>query len=177
MTSSAATARTTAGPIRRPAPERPKLHLVTPLSGRRSNLPFILLCASLLTVGLLVVLLLNLSLSQGAYELHDLQKRSALAADTEAALQSDIASVSTAGQLAQKAGQLGMVPAGTAIFLNLEDGKVLGVAPKEPVKDPLKVVGEGESRTTPVAPPATGAPPAGTRPSGAPTTRGDGRRG
>ncbi|GAB76485.1 hypothetical protein SAMN05421595_1612 [Austwickia chelonae] len=142
MSQTAATARTTARPTRRPAPNRPRLQVVKPVPRRRSNLPFALLCTCILAGGLLAVLLFNLSLSQGAYEMHELQSRSSLASDQEGALREHLAAESASGKLAERAGKMGMVPAGSAVFLSLPDGKVLGVAPKQPAKDPLRIAGD-----------------------------------
>ncbi|WP_162872786.1 hypothetical protein [Austwickia chelonae] len=142
MSQTAATARTTARPTRRPAPSRPRLQVVKPLPRRRSSLPFALLCSFILAGGLMAVLLFNLSLSQGAYEMHELQSRSSMASDQEGALREHLAAESASGKLAERAGKMGMVPAGSAVFLSLPDGKVLGVAPKQPVKDPLRIAGD-----------------------------------
>ena len=183
MSQSAATvARAIARPARASGPARPPLQLVSPMPRRRSNLPFVLFCSFVLAAGLMAVLWLNMALSAGSYEMHDLEARASLASDKEGALREQLAVESSGGRLAERAGKLGMVPAGTPIFLRLPDGKVFGVAPKEPVKDPLTVVsdsrgtstGAGTAATTgsPVTPsaPAAGTPqgPAGqTRPRAA----------
>lgn len=140
MSQSAATA---GRPVRRPLPQRPALQLVTPIARTRSNLPFVLLCSFALAAGLIAVLFLNMQLSAGSYEMDRLQKRSYLAADQEAKLREELAAESAAGKLAQRATAQGMVPGTAAMFLSLPDGKILGVAPTEGAKDPLRVVVDG----------------------------------
>ncbi|MCA0437182.1 MAG: hypothetical protein LCH98_11960 [Actinobacteria bacterium] len=142
-------AATTARPARRPTPQRPALQLVTPVARAHSNLPFVLLCSFVLAAGLIAVLFLNLQLSSGSYEMDRLQKRSSLAADQEAKLREELAAESATGRLAQRATAQGMVPGVAAMFLSLPDGKILGVAPKEAAKDPLKVVVDGGTPITP----------------------------
>lgn len=95
---------------------------------RASQVPVIVLGAAILTLGLLALLLLNLSISQGAYTLHDLRERSASLRDTSVALQQDITDRSSSRQLAAKAQELGMGPADSPAFLDPATGKVSGVA-------------------------------------------------
>ena len=149
-------------PARRPVtPTRPTLQLVTPVAGKASNLPFVLLCSFVLAAGLLVVLVLNMQLSAGSYEMDKLQKRSDVAADTAAKLREDLAAESATGKLAQRATDLGMVPGTAAMFLSLPDGKILGVAPKDPAKDPMKVAVDGGKPVQPTSS-ATGSATTGT---------------
>lgn len=136
-------AATTARPARRPPPQRPALQLVTPVARASSNLPFVLLCSFVLAAGLIAVLFFNMQLSAGSYEMDRLQKRSGLAADQEATLRQELAAESATGKLAQRATDQGMVPGVASMFLSLPDGRILGVAPKDPAKDPLRVVVDG----------------------------------
>jgi hypothetical protein len=82
----------------------------------------------LLTAGLIAVLLLNTSMASGAFVLNDLQNKSNELTDTETALRHAVVAQSAPAELAQRALELGMVPAGSAAFLRVSDGAVLGVA-------------------------------------------------
>ncbi|GMA18937.1 hypothetical protein MM440_04760 [Arsenicicoccus piscis] len=122
-TASAAPAR---APRRLPAP--PALRLVRASGSRATRVPFLGIAAALLTLGLIAVLVLNITLSQGSYTVHDLREKSATLADTRTALDQDLNTVSSAPHLAQQAAQLGLVPAGSPAFIDPATGKVSGVA-------------------------------------------------
>ena len=101
-----------------------------------------------------------------------LQRRSDALADQQDSLRHTIDSVSGPGPLAQRARDLGMVPAETAAFLRLPDGKVLGVAKKAKANDRFSVVTESKAptRSTPVSstPAASAGTPAATKPGAPP---------
>lgn len=108
--------------------QRPHLEVVRMASRRASQVPFVVLGAVMLTLGLLALLLLNLTISQGSYALRDLQDRSATLKDTSVALRQDINEVSSPGHLATKAQELGMGPANSPAFVDPRTGTVTGVA-------------------------------------------------
>ena len=112
----------------RPVGQRPHLEVVRMAGRRASQVPFVVLGAVLLTLGLLAALLLNITLSQGSYALNDLQDTSATLRDQAAALRQDINAVSSPNHLATKAQELGMGPADSPAFLDPATGKVSGVA-------------------------------------------------
>ena len=89
---------------------------------------FAAFCLALLVGGFLLVLVLNTSMAKGSFVLDDLQARSGALADEQDGLQATIDAQSAPANLAQRALKLGMVPATTAAFLDLADGRVLGVA-------------------------------------------------
>lgn len=124
---------------------RPTLTLVAPQPRARGNLPFALLCSFVLAAGLLLVLLLNMSLSQGAYQIHQLERDGALAADQASQLQEELAVTASAGTIAERATKLGMVPSSSSMFLSLPDGRILGVAPQGGASEPLTVVSDRPS--------------------------------
>ncbi len=123
---------------RRPA--RPTLTLVAPPPRTLGTFPFALLCSFVLAAGLLLVLLLNMSLTQGAYEIHKLERAGGLAADQASQIQEELAVTGSTRQLAERATKLGMVPASSSMFLSLPDGRVLGVAPQGGATQSLTVV-------------------------------------
>jgi hypothetical protein len=164
-------------PRRAAAPARRQLKVVAPPEIQGNGM-FLALCVALLLGGFVGVLMLNTAMAKGSYTMRDLQRRSDALADQQDSLQHTIDSVSGPGPLAQRARDLGMVPAETAAFLRLSDGKVLGVAKKAKANERFSVVTESKAptRSTPVT--STPAPSAGTPastkpavPSKKPTTK------
>jgi hypothetical protein len=155
--------RTTARRATTPTPRQ--LRVVAPPE-TRGNGAFLALCVALLLGGFVGVLMLNTAMAKGSYTMRDLQRQSDTLTDQQDSLRHTIDSLSGPGPLAQRAKGLGMVPAETAAFLRLSDGKVLGVAQKAKANDRFSVVTESTAttRSTPVTSPQ----PA--RPSTAPTT-------
>jgi hypothetical protein len=146
-------------------------------------MPFVLLVVLLLGGGLIGLLVLNSALSEGSFQLDDLQKDTKSLTDEEQALQRDVDAYSAPDALQRRARELGMVPGGDPAFLN-PDGTVLGVpgaaAEQSSVSVPLVLSPEAlasepaptptgpQSPTEPqtvTGPPAPGGPPT---PSGAP---------
>ncbi|MGW2034064.1 septum formation initiator family protein [Streptomyces sp. NPDC001811] len=141
--------------------------------------PFVLLVVLLLGGGLIGLLVLNSALSEGSFELADLQKRTKSLTDEEQALQRDIDAYSSPDALQRRARELGMVPGGDPAFLG-PDGTVKGVpgvaapepaaltAPAGPgplapaVSGPMTPAGAPLPTAPPAAPaPAAPAPPPG----------------
>lgn len=89
---------------------------------------FAAICLALLVGGFLLVLVLNTAMAKGSFVLDDLQTRSGALADEQDGLNAAIDAQSAPAALAQRALRLGMVPSTTAAFLDLSDGRVLGVA-------------------------------------------------
>jgi hypothetical protein len=83
---------------------------------------------TLLCAGLFGLLMLNTAMAEGSFTLHSLQATSGELADTQDALTQAIDAQRSPANLASRATRLGMVPADSAAFLRLSDGKVLGVA-------------------------------------------------
>ncbi|MEV6169825.1 septum formation initiator family protein [Streptomyces sp. NPDC051954] len=88
--------------------------------------PFVLLVVLLLGGGLIGLLVLNSALSEGAFQLDDLQKETKSLTDEEQALQRDVDAYSAPDALQRRARELGMVPGGDPVFLD-PDGTVKGV--------------------------------------------------
>ncbi|MDF3297104.1 septum formation initiator family protein [Streptomyces tropicalis] len=164
--------------------------------GQAARAPFVLLVVLLLGGGLIGLLVLNSALSEGAFQLDDLQKDTKSLTDEQQALQRDIDSYSAPDALQRRAQQLGMVPGGDPAFLG-PGGTVRGVpsaaaaqaAPQDlpvslrPPRTPAAPAAPGgSSATAPPASPAGGqtavpgavAPsaksPAPAAPGGAPPT-------
>lgn len=88
--------------------------------------PFVLLVVALLGGGLVALLVLNVALAQDSHRLHDLQKRTSMLAEQKGDLQREVAMQSAPGELAKRAEELGMVPAGQPAYLDVSTGKVRG---------------------------------------------------
>jgi hypothetical protein len=128
MSQMTSTARVGARALNRPTTQTPRLRVVTGAPLRQGGAAFSILCASLLAIGLIGLLLLNTSLAQGSFTLHDLRTTSDQLTETQGALNQSLNATSSPANLAKEATSMGMVPAQTAAFLRLSDGKVIGVA-------------------------------------------------
>lgn len=113
--------------------ERRRLAVVSP-QDTSGSVRFPVLCLSLLLAGLGAVLGLNTAMAQDSFEVQRLEGRSAALSDTQESLTHDIDERSAPQALADRADELGMVPADSAAFVDLEKGAVLGVA--EPATRP-----------------------------------------
>ncbi|MGW2118679.1 FtsB family cell division protein, partial [Streptomyces zhihengii] len=123
--------------------------------------PFVLLVVLLLSGGLITLLLLNSSLSQGSFRLSELKKRTTELTDQEQALQRDVDGRSAPDALERRARELGMVPGGSPAFLG-PDGAVRGV-PGRATAQPDPTPQAGPSPTAgPAATPGTAATPSAT---------------
>jgi hypothetical protein len=129
---------------------------------------FPVLFVSLLLAGLAGVLALNTAMARDSFEVGRLEARAAELSDTREALALDVNARSAPQHLAERARALGMVPADSAAFVDLEQGKVLGVA--KPAKKPEGFsVGAAARATGGSAPAATSTAPAAG--GGAPSTK------
>ncbi|GAB2955233.1 hypothetical protein [Streptomyces heilongjiangensis] len=171
-------------------------------SGRAARTPFVLLVVVLLGGGLIGLLVLNSALSEGSFQLDDLQDDVKSYTDEEQALQRDVDAYSAPQALQRRARELGMVPGGDPAFLE-PDGRVKGVpspaAPQSPASLPLVLAPEalapasgGPAPTptptptptppptptsTPTSSPSDSPAPPGTVPGAAPGTGPDAARG
>ncbi|MEW2314734.1 septum formation initiator family protein [Streptomyces bauhiniae] len=138
---------------------------------RAARTPFVLLVVLLLGGGLLGLLVLNSALSEGSFELDDIQRKTKSLTDEEQALQRDIDAYSAPDALQRRARELGMVPGGDPAFLN-PDGSVKGVPSAAPRSAVLTGPRAPEALTAaPSTAPSTApaATPSGT-PTGTPAT-------
>jgi hypothetical protein len=178
------TARRPAPPARATARRRPVLVEVPPAPAAvAGNGVFALVVVGLLLVGMGVLLGLNTSLAQGAFEINALTRTQSTLAVQEQQLLQQVAVAEAPESLQQRADALGMVPVASPVFLRLADGAVLGApvpaAAARPRRTPgLPVTGvpaagtaatvtsaaPGATSATPVAPATPGAGSAPARP-------------
>ncbi len=118
----------------RPKPLRPNLRLLPQLrsvpSQKAKPVTFAVILSAILVVGSLILLLINTMLAQDAFVLRHLQQQVSVLTANEQALTASAARESTPESLASKATGLGMVPGETPVFLDLNTGKLVGVAGK-----------------------------------------------
>jgi hypothetical protein len=91
---------------------------------------FAVVLSAMLVVGSLILLLINTMLAQDAFVLHGLQQQVSTLTAQEQAVTALTDTESSPDSLAIKATALGMVPGGTPVFLDVNTGKVVGVAEK-----------------------------------------------
>jgi hypothetical protein len=104
--------------------------------GRVPGHRLLLACTAIIALGLLAVLFVNAALSQGAFRQHELEIQLIYAAEKEEALARKVQVDEAPATLERKAAALGMVPAGSPVFLDLATGKIRG----EPVPAPSPTV-------------------------------------
>lgn len=89
---------------------------------------FVAMVMALLVLGMIVLLLLNTALGQGAFELQNFQQQRQALSDQEQTLLQTVTEGQSPQVLARKAAMLGMIPVTSPVFLRLRDGKILGTA-------------------------------------------------
>lgn len=107
---------------------RPRLTIVPKVAAHAPRIPFVLLVVTVLTAGLVGLLLLNTALQRGAYEVTDLKAESAQLALKRQDLQVQVADLRRPQNLATRALRLGMVRNDSPAFLSLSTGEVIGAA-------------------------------------------------
>lgn len=130
MSQNTATARPLRAPRRAPSPARVRapLRVIPTRIGASGNGAFATLCVTLLTLGLIGLLLLNTALAQGSLGLGALKKESGLLADRAGDLNESIARASSSSSLAARATSLGMVRSNERAYIDLTKGTVTGTA-------------------------------------------------
>lgn len=106
---------------------RPNLRMVSPLRPERASRGvFALVVVGLLIVGMIVILVINTSLAQGAFTVSELQSKQSQLLQQEQALSQTVAAAAAPETLERAARAMGMVPSQNPVFLKLPKGKVLG---------------------------------------------------
>lgn len=127
-------------PAGRPTPKRdaPKLALVAPQPRTKLGaLPFFVLVAGVLAIGMVGVLLLNITIQSQAGELRALQRQAEELDYRRALLQGEVEQLRSSSNIAARAAELGMRPNPNPAFILLPDGKIVGT--------PTAVTGQGMS--------------------------------
>ena len=111
----------------RPRPDsRGRLSIVPPRASTARGGPFVMLVAAILVVGLVGLLMLNLSMQKASFRLAALQDRAAALQTKEQSLDLKVDRLSSNDRLSDEAIRMGMVPNPNPVFLDLSDGSVIG---------------------------------------------------
>jgi hypothetical protein len=106
---------------------RPHLRMVSPLRPERASRGvFALVVTGLLGIGMVLILVINTSLAQGAFTVSELKAEQALLSQQEQTLSEAVAAAAAPESLEEQARALGMVPTETPVFLDVTNGEVLG---------------------------------------------------
>ncbi len=120
-------------------------------TGVMSSSSFVIGSVAVMSIGLLVLLVLNTALAKGSFRVHELRVQTADLAQREQLLRTQIQNASSPVTLSKRAKDLGLVAAATPVFVRLSDGKILGEAyPAGTPVDP--VTGQLSTTVAPVAP-------------------------
>ncbi|WP_312178656.1 hypothetical protein [Arthrobacter sp.] len=142
-----------------PVPQSPEPRRRTPLSvvpaaARRRRVPVAALCFVVLAAGLIAVLLLNISVSSGQYQLVQLQNQRTELVQQNEALTQQVENYQAPQVLAAAASDLGMVSSPSFGTIDLQTLAVTGEP--EPAKEgakPESLIGLPQVLTQPVTPP------------------------
>lgn len=137
----------------RPAPRGPRLR-VLPRAQRVPGNRFLVLVAGLLVSGLIGLLVLNLSMQKGAFELAAIQQRTADLRTHEQALAYDMQRLESTQHLWRRATALGMVRNTSPVFLDLTDGSIIGDPVPAPAQPPPEHVTDTSARQREDPPPS-----------------------
>ncbi|SDE52859.1 hypothetical protein [Auraticoccus monumenti] len=131
--------------------EAARLRAVSTPPGRLSRVPFLLVLAATLGLGMVGLLVLNTTVQTNAVEVRALEARLTTLSYAEAELESRLDRAESPADLAGKASELGLRPNPYPAFIDLETGEVSG--------DPREVEGDEMDAlvTTTTARPPTGA--------------------
>lgn len=135
---SAAPARSVARPAARPAvPTRDlsragaarqrALRIVAPARARARRAPFVVVVVTVLSVGLVGLVVLSTALQNQAFELARLQEQSSSLAVQQQQLEYEADRLANPASLAAAASAIGMIPNETPVFLKPDTGEIIGV--------------------------------------------------
>ena len=172
-TSRPSTARRRPTPVRTTSRRRPALVEVPQARAAvAGNGVFALVVLGMLVTGMGVLLVLNTTLAQGAFEISALTSAQHKLAVSEQLLLQQVALAESPESLQGRADALGMVPVASPVFLRLADGAVLGT-PVAAKAGPRTSAGSSLPSTGGVAPATAGttaSKPAPTAPTAKPAT-------
>ncbi|GAA4982924.1 hypothetical protein [Kineococcus glutinatus] len=134
---------------------RPLLRVVAPPASFGARLPLPLACVLLLTGGLLVLLMMNISIARDAFTISDLQHEATLLRERQQALDEGLAAQAAPQALQQRATGLGMVPGPAPA--HVVDGRVVGEPEEAQAPEPAAPGAPAPAPAEP-APTASAAP-------------------
>lgn len=102
------------------------LRLVAPVRVRARRTPFVFVLLSVLSMGLVGLIVLSTTLQDQAFRIAALHQQAAALKLQQEKLQHDVDYLDSPASVARKAVGLGMVPNRNPVFLRLSDGRVVG---------------------------------------------------
>jgi cell division protein FtsB len=109
------------------AKRREHLRVVAPLRMERASRGmFVVVITLVLAIGLLIMLVINTALAQGAFAVTALQREIQVLSEREQTLIQEIAFAAGPVQLESAARELGMVASTRPVFLDIEAGRIVG---------------------------------------------------
>jgi hypothetical protein len=104
------------------------LRLVRPVRSRARKAPFVVVVMTVLSIGLVGLIIMSTILQAQSFEAARLDREAAQLTTQQQSLGRDVARMQSPANVAARAVQLGMVPNSNPAFLRLSDDKVLGKA-------------------------------------------------
>ncbi len=137
------------GPLRKQAPRLPqipgravakaRLRVVPRRRTRTPRVPFVMLVSLVLVAGVVGLLLFNTSMQQASFAASGLEEQARTLTARQQTLQMELDDLRDPQRVAEQAQALGMVPAASPAFLQLSDGKVIGVATPATIDNGLRI--------------------------------------
>lgn len=106
----------------------PRLKALAAPNQQVATIPFVLIMAAVLAVGMVGMLFLSTTLQNQSFAIQSKQHQATVLADQVSQLNTQLAQARSVKNLAAKAHRLGMRPDPYAVPMRLSDGKVLGKA-------------------------------------------------
>ncbi|MEJ7633386.1 hypothetical protein [Aeromicrobium sp.] len=102
------------------------MRLVRPVRSRARKAPFVVVILTVLSIGLVGLIVMSTILQAQSFEAEALNRRAAVLDTQQQALAREVDQLQSPANVARRAIQFGMVPNTNPAFLRLADGKVLG---------------------------------------------------
>ncbi|NRQ51003.1 hypothetical protein [Aeromicrobium stalagmiti] len=118
------------------------LRLVRPVRSRARKAPFVVVVLTVLSIGLVGLIVMSTVLQAQSFEAARLQSQATSLQTQQQALSREVDRLQSPANVAREALAIGMVPNANPAFLRLADGKVLG-------KPEAAVAGSNITRVTP----------------------------
>ncbi len=103
------------------------LRIVAPARARVRRAPFVVVVVTILSVGLVGLVVLSTALQNQAFELARLQEESTSLAVQQQQLEYEADRLANPASLAAAASAIGMIPNETPVFLKPDTGEIIGV--------------------------------------------------
>ena len=97
---------------------------------------FGLIISGIVLIGMLGGLFVNTLLSQGQYEIQELQNRSIVLADEHERLAQSVSRLESPDILKNRALEMGMIPSPGSAFIDLRDGRLMGAGVDPVLNEP-----------------------------------------